>query len=48
MSVAADQVILAIPFTLLREVRQAVPLSAPKRRAIAELGYGANAKLMVE
>jgi monoamine oxidase len=43
----ADEVILAIPFTMLREVRLDVDLPAVKRRAIAELGYGTNAKLMV-
>jgi monoamine oxidase len=43
----AAQVLVAIPFTLLRDVRIGVPLPAEKRRAIAELGYGTNAKLMV-
>ena len=43
----AAQVLVAIPFTLLRDVRINVPLPAEKRRAIAELGYGTNAKLMV-
>ena len=43
----APHVILATPFTLLREVRMNVELPAQKRRAIAELGYGTNAKLMV-
>ena len=43
----APHVILATPFTLLREVRLNVELPAQKRRAIAELGYGTNAKLMV-
>ena len=43
----APQVILATPFTLLREVRMNVDLPAQKRRAIAELGYGTNAKLMI-
>ncbi len=47
VDVPADQLLLAIPFTLLREVRLDVPLPGPKRRAIAELGYGTNAKLMV-
>jgi monoamine oxidase len=42
----ASHVILALPFTLLREVRLDVPLSPAKKRAIAELGYGTNAKLM--
>jgi monoamine oxidase len=43
----AAQVLIAIPFTLLRDVRIGVPLPAEKKRAIAELGYGTNAKLMV-
>jgi monoamine oxidase len=47
VDVPADQVLLAIPFTLLRDVRLDVPLPAAKRRAITELGYGTNAKLMV-
>lgn len=42
----ATHVVLAVPFTLLREVRLDVPLSPAKRRAIRELGYGTNAKLM--
>jgi monoamine oxidase len=45
--IAADHVILAIPFTLLRRVRLDLELPEAKRRAIAELGYGTNAKLMV-
>ncbi|HEY7409638.1 MAG TPA: FAD-dependent oxidoreductase [Vicinamibacteria bacterium] len=45
--VDAPWVVLALPFTLLREVAFHVPLPPPKRKAIAELGYGANAKLMV-
>jgi monoamine oxidase len=43
---AASHVLLAIPFTTLRDVRLDVPLPEPKRRAIRELGYGNNAKLM--
>ena len=42
----ASHVVLALPFTLLRQVRLDVPLSPAKRRAIDELGYGTNAKLM--
>jgi len=42
----ADHLVLAIPFTLLRQVRLEVDLPPAKRRAIAELGYGTNAKLM--
>jgi monoamine oxidase len=43
----ADIVIVTIPFTMLREVKIAVELPALKRRAINELAYGANAKVMV-
>lgn len=43
----ADIVILAIPFTMLRDVNVQVELPPVKRRAIAELGYGANAKVLV-
>jgi monoamine oxidase len=45
--VDADVVVLALPFTMLREVELDVELPQSKRRAIAELGYGTNAKLMV-
>lgn len=45
--VDAPDVILTIPFTLLREVRLDVELPPVKQRAIAELMYGTNAKLMV-
>jgi monoamine oxidase len=41
-----DHVVLAIPFTLLREVDVRVELPPGKRKVIAELGYGSNAKLM--
>jgi monoamine oxidase len=43
----ADIVVLAIPFTLLREVKIGVELPPLKKRAIADLGYGANAKVLV-
>jgi monoamine oxidase len=46
-TVVADHLLLAIPFTLLREVRLDLNLPPVKRRAIKELGYGTNAKLMV-
>jgi monoamine oxidase len=45
--VPAAYVVLALPFTLLRGVRIDVELPPAKRKAIAELGYGTNAKLMV-
>jgi monoamine oxidase len=43
----ATHVILTLPFTMLRRVRMDVPLTPVKRRAIDELGYGTNAKLMI-
>ena len=43
----AQQVVLALPFTLLRKVRLGVALPANKRHAIATLAYGSNAKLMI-
>jgi monoamine oxidase len=45
--VKADVVVLCIPFTTLRQVALNVELPALKRRAIAELGYGQCAKLMM-
>jgi len=47
MEVRARRVVLAMPFTTLRRVSIAVDLPEPKRRAIAELRYGTNAKLMI-
>lgn len=44
---SAPQVILALPFTMLRQVHLDLALPPRQRRAIAELGYGTNAKLMV-
>lgn len=43
----ASMVLLAIPFTTLREVRLDLPLPAVKQRAIRTLRYGTNAKLMI-
>lgn len=45
--VEADFVLLTVPFTMLREVELRVALPDWKRKAIAELGYGKNAKLML-
>jgi monoamine oxidase len=43
-----DRVVLALPFTLLREVERVdVELSADKAAAIDEIGYGTNSKLML-
>ena len=47
--VQADHVVLALPFTMLRKCSLHPDLGLPpaQRRAIAELGMGQNAKLMV-
>jgi len=45
-TITAPRVIITIPFTMLREVPISVELSPAKKRAIRELGYGTNAKLM--
>lgn len=45
--VKADHVVLALPFTLLRQIPLDVELPEAKKKAIQELGYGTNAKLMV-
>lgn len=45
----ADAVVLTLPFSVLRDVtlESGLGLSPDKRRAIAELTYGANAKTMI-
>ncbi|MES2936564.1 MAG: FAD-dependent oxidoreductase [Pseudomonadota bacterium] len=47
VEVVADAVVLALPFTLLRQVEMGTMFSPAKHRAIAELGYGTNSKLML-
>ena len=42
----AEHVILAMPFSLLRQVALRLELPPVKRRVITELGYGTNAKLL--
>jgi monoamine oxidase len=42
----ADMVVLALPFTILRQLDVRVKLPDTQRRAIKELGYGTNAKLI--
>jgi len=44
--VDADFVLLCLPFTMLRQAALRVDLPPVKRRAIEELGYGTNAKVM--
>ena len=47
--VVADRVVFALPFTLLRDLDLSrLPLSSRKRRAIAELAMGPNAKLNLQ
>jgi monoamine oxidase len=41
-----DRVLLAIPFTVLRRIELALPLPPGKRRAIDQLGYGTNSKVI--
>jgi monoamine oxidase len=43
----ADIVILCLPFSILRNLKLQLPLPAIKRKAIQELGYGINAKLIL-
>ncbi|MES1993059.1 MAG: FAD-dependent oxidoreductase [Pseudomonadota bacterium] len=45
--VTASHVILTLPVTTLRQVDLTLDLPVIKRRAIAELAYGTNAKLMI-
>jgi monoamine oxidase len=49
VAVIHDAIVLAIPFTTLRGVELDASLGLPawKRKAIVELGYGTNAKMMV-
>jgi monoamine oxidase len=46
-TLAAERLVLAIPFTLLRQVKLDLDLPPVKKTAIETLGYGTNAKLMV-
>ncbi|MBF5046046.1 FAD-dependent oxidoreductase [Aggregicoccus sp. 17bor-14] len=46
-TLSARTLVLALPFSLLRDVALEVELPAVKRQAIAHLRYGTNAKLMV-
>ena len=45
--VHADFVILTLPFSVLRDVRLTLDLPSYKRKAIQELGYGTNAKILL-
>jgi monoamine oxidase len=41
-----ERVLLTLPFSTLRDVKINVPLPQPKRRAIEQLGYGTNSRLV--
>lgn len=45
--ITADYVILAIPFTILREVKINCGFTTAKQKAIQEMGYGKNAKFFM-
>ena len=45
--VVADFVVLCLPFTILRNIDVRVPLPPIKQKAIQELGYGVDAKLIL-
>jgi monoamine oxidase len=47
VEITCEVLVLAIPFTILRQVEIGVTLPPWKRQAISELGYGTNAKLMI-
>ena len=44
--IIADHVVMALPFSILRKLDVKLDLPGAKKAAIAELGYGTNAKLM--
>ena len=45
--VHADYVLLTLPFSVLRDVRMPLDLPSYKTKAIQELGYGTNAKILL-
>lgn len=45
--IAADVVVLTLPFTVLRRLDLQIEMSDVKRRSINELGYGTNAKVLL-
>jgi monoamine oxidase len=47
VEVDAEHVIMTVPFSILRDVSIKIELPAVKKRVIAELGYGTNAKLLL-
>jgi monoamine oxidase len=47
ISVKADKVIIAIPFTILRQISFNVPMPSGKRKCIDEIGYGNSSKFFI-
>lgn len=47
VDVLADHVVLALPFTMLRDVALNVEMPEIKKRAISELRYGTNGKVLI-
>ena len=43
----ADMIVMTLPFSILRNIEMSVPMSAEKKYAIQNLGYGMNAKMML-
>jgi monoamine oxidase len=46
-AVQADQVILTLPFTILRSLSLDIPMPAEKRKCIDEIGYGNSCKFIM-
>ncbi len=46
-TITADKVIVAIPFTILRQIAFNIPMPAGKRKCIDEIGYGNSCKFFV-
>jgi monoamine oxidase len=47
-SLLADRVVVAVPFTLLRQIEIVPPFSPEKARAIQELSYGSSTKVFLQ
>jgi monoamine oxidase len=47
VSIAADYVILALPFSILRHIKMEVPMAAEKRKCIDEIGVGNSSKFIM-
>ena len=47
-SLPADRVVVAVPFTLLRQIEVVPPFSDEKARAIADLSYGSSTKVFLQ